>query len=91
MPLTFREILRDEMQQIEDLLLEKNEAYGNSVCEPMRCFSQLSPIEQIDVRIDDKLSRIARGHEYSGDDTILDLLGYLILRRVVARWDSIDD
>ena len=29
-------------------------------------------------RIDDKLSRIARGHTV-GEDTILDLVGYLVL------------
>ena len=36
----------------------------------------------MNVRIDDKLSRIARGREYAGDDTELDLIGYLVLRRV---------
>jgi len=39
-------------------------------------------VEQINVRIDDKLSRIARGRDYAGDDTELDLIGYLVLRRV---------
>jgi len=39
---------------------------------------------QIDCRIDDKLSRLARGSEFPGDDTVLDLAGYLILRRIVS-------
>jgi hypothetical protein len=39
--------------------------------------------EQINVRIDDKLSRIARGRQdVIQEDTELDLIGYLILKRV---------
>ncbi len=38
---------------------------------------------EIDVRIDDKLSRLQKGQEYPGDDTVKDLAGYLILRMVV--------
>ena len=44
-----------------------------------------NPIEQIDVRIDDKLNRIKNGHEFHGEDTIKDLIGYLILRLVVTK------
>jgi len=31
------------------------------------------------VRIDDKLSRMIRGFSYENEDTILDLIGYLVL------------
>jgi hypothetical protein len=68
--------------EIKDLLVRKNRAYGNSALAPLRIFSHADPVEQLNVRIDDKLSRIARGSEFAGDDTELDLLGYLILRRV---------
>jgi hypothetical protein len=64
---------------IEDMLIAKNRAYGNSALEPIRVFSKSDTIEQLYVRIDDKLSRIERGHEYPGDDTIFDLIGYLVL------------
>ena len=37
---------------IRDLLLEKNRAYGNSALEPIRVFSKASNCEQILVRID---------------------------------------
>ena len=67
---------------IKRVLLEKNRAYGNSALDPVRIFSRADPVEQLNVRIDDKLSRIARGREYAGDDTELDLIGYLLLRRV---------
>ncbi len=71
--------------EVKAVLLEKNASYGNSALDPLRIFSRAGPVAQLDVRIDDKLSRIARGSEYAGDDTELDLIGYLILRRVARR------
>jgi hypothetical protein len=37
------------------------------------------------VRIDDKMSRLVRG-EAAGEDVELDLIGYLILKRVATTW-----
>ncbi|MBU0972879.1 MAG: hypothetical protein KKC20_19695 [Proteobacteria bacterium] len=68
---------------IKELLLTKNEAYGNSVGDPIQIFSKVARDEQMNVRIDDKLSRIARGKEFPGDDTIDDLIGYLILKKAM--------
>jgi hypothetical protein len=67
------------MSGIEEMLIAKNRAYGDSALEPVRIFSKTETIEQLYVRIDDKLSRVQRGHEYPGDDTIFDLIGYLVL------------
>lgn len=67
------------ISNIEEMLIQKNRAYGDSALEPVRVFSKSDTVEQIYVRIDDKLSRIERGHEYPGDDTIFDLIGYLVL------------
>jgi hypothetical protein len=64
---------------IRDVLLAKNRSYGDSAANPVRVFSKASPEEAMLVRIDDKLSRIMRGSEFPGDDTITDLIGYLIL------------
>ena len=72
----------DQCMQIAELLLEKNIAYGNSAIEPVRIFSKASATEQILVRIDDKLNRLMRGSEYQDEDTITDLIGYLILLKV---------
>lgn len=66
-----------------EFLLAKNKSYGNSAANPLRIFSQADPIEQINVRIDDKLSRLMRGTAYPGDDTELDLMGYLALKRAI--------
>jgi hypothetical protein len=71
-----------ECRNIRKMLIKKNKAYGNSVFEPINIFSKTDWENQIRVRIDDKLNRLAKGNEYLGDDTILDLIGYLILLRV---------
>lgn len=68
--------------EIADMLIEKNETYGNSALDPIRVFSKEGPLAQLQVRIDDKLSRIARGREFPGEDTVNDLIGYLILYKV---------
>ena len=74
-------------EDLKDMLLAKNKKYGNSALEPKRIFSQSSSIEQIMVRIDDKLSRIATTKALGGpdEDTLSDLIGYLVLLKVAAR------
>jgi len=67
---------------VKEMLLTKNRAYGDSATAPLRVFSRAPAEEALLVRIDDKLSRIARGHEHANDDTVLDLIGYLVLLRV---------
>ena len=64
---------------VGDLLKQKNESYGDAALNPIRVFSKADSGDQLLVRIDDKLSRIARGSEFPGDDTLKDLIGYLVL------------
>lgn len=68
--------------EIKDLLLSKNRKYGNSALEPTRIFSKADNIEQIRVRIDDKLSRIVSAPENEDEDVINDLIGYLFLLKI---------
>ncbi len=78
--------ISDECDAVKALLLKKNAAYGNSALEPARIMSKASPVEQILVRIDDKLSRIrTSGTEGPDEDTVQDLIGYLILLRVAKQ------
>lgn len=70
---------------IAELLIEKNTSYGNSALDPVRVFSKASTVEQIYVRLDDKLSRLARGSA-AGEDVVLDILGYLILLRIALKY-----
>lgn len=74
----------EECLAIAEMLIEKNAAYGNSALEPVRVFSKASPTEQILVRLDDKLSRLARGSS-AGEDVVLDLMGYLVLLRLAQK------
>ena len=67
---------------ISIMLQEKNIAYGDSALDPVRVFSKANAVEQLLVRIDDKLSRFARGTEYPGDNDIDDLIGYLVLLKI---------
>lgn len=76
--------IRRECDDLCELLLEKNAAYGDSALSPVRIFSRADAAEQIRVRLDDKLSRLARGSA-AGEDVIQDLLGYLILLRIAER------
>jgi hypothetical protein len=80
---------------IKNLLLGKNAKYGDSAINPSRIFSKASPVEQILVRIDDKLSRIGKGIGLvaNDEDVIDDLIGYLVLLKIAQRretWDGSD-
>lgn len=79
--------ISDVCKDISNLLIEKNRSYGNSALDPVRIFSHSDSQEQINVRIDDKLSRFARGKEYQGDNDIDDLIGYLVLLKVARIGD----
>jgi hypothetical protein len=79
-------MIAEECNAIRDLLIMKNKEYGNSALQPKRIFSNSNPIEQIKVRIDDKLSRLStRGEKEIHEDTCSDLMGYLILLKVAQR------
>ncbi len=67
---------------IKDLLLEKNRKYGDSALNPVRVFSKSDPLEQIRVRLDDKLSRLRNQAVDEDEDVINDLIGYLILYKI---------
>ena len=70
--------------QIKELLLEKNRKYGDSALDPSRIFSKADAIEQLLVRIDDKLNRIQKGAGLlaTDEDIIQDLIGYLVLLKI---------
>ncbi len=72
------------LEEIRDLLIAKNQKYGNSALEPLGVFSQLSAKEGLLVRIDDKLKRIKNGSLQKDDeDVINDLIGYLVLLKII--------
>lgn len=77
----FVQSVGETLDTVKRTLLEKNISYGNSALDPVRVFSKASPTEQLRVRIDDKISRLQRGGEDT-EDTVLDLIGYLILLQI---------
>ena len=75
--------IKEVCDSIKELLLQKNAKYGDSALNPERVFSKADAVEQIKVRIDDKLSRIATtGFSAIDEDTLQDLIGYLVLLKI---------
>lgn len=73
--------------EVREILIAKNAAYSDSALNPTPILSKLSVKERLLVRMDDKLNRLAQGSD-NGEDTKLDLLGYLILERIDAKRNS---
>ena len=71
-----------ECLEVAEMLIKKNVSYGDSALNPMRLFAQSDSVEQLKVRIDDKLNRIKNSQGFAGDNDIDDLIGYLILLRI---------
>jgi hypothetical protein len=76
--------------EIIDLLVEKNGKYGDSALNPINIFSDGDAKSSLCARIDDKLARIRNnGINEDTEDTVKDLVGYLILL-LLARDDQKD-
>ena len=94
--MTTADLITAECDAIKAMLLDKNARYGDSAMQPRRIFSRADAIEQIKVRIDDKLSRVGTmGTDDADEDTVGDLIGYLVLLRIARRrarqWEEVDD
>lgn len=78
-----KELIIKTSQEVTNLLLEKNDAYGDSALNPVSIFSRGDATESLCARIDDKLMRIkSRGITDATEDTVQDLIGYLILLKI---------
>ena len=83
------ELIKEVGREVVMLLVEKNKAYGDTANNPPKIFSKLSAKEGLLARIDDKLSRIKhKGLNDLTEDTVKDLIGYLILYKVQIRKDD---
>ena len=73
------------LTRIGQLLIAKTQQYGDSVNNPIRLFSKLDSQAGVRVRIDDKLSRLARGNDSieSDMDIVDDLIGYLVMLKLI--------
>jgi len=87
-PQTPEQKISSKIREIEELLLSNNASYGNSALSTLGVFSALTPIKAICARIDDKLNRIKnKGITDQTEDTITDLIGYLILLKIALEDD----
>ncbi len=84
----FADDLDKVLVELKELLVSKNEKYGDSVLNPTTFICKLSPRERIKVRMEDKLSRMTRGVDSDDEDARLDLLGYLILERIAINREA---
>jgi hypothetical protein len=81
--MTTEDLIIKVADEMKDLLIEKNRAYGDSATSPSNVFSSGSPIDSLCARIDDKLMRIQnKGINDKTEDTVSGLIGYLILLKV---------
>lgn len=77
--------IREIGNGIIDLLVEKNAAYGDSALNPANIFANGTAVDNLCARIDDKLMRIKnRGLGSETEDTVKDLIGYLILLKIAT-------
>ena len=78
-------------EQVADLLIKKNEAYGDSALNPAGIFSKLKASEALKIRLDDKLKRIQNvGVSDETEDTLMDCAGYMILLMIALDNESND-
>jgi hypothetical protein len=71
--------------EVAQMLIDKNISYGDSALNPIRLFSTADSIEQLKVRIDDKLNRVKNAQGFAGDNDIDDLIGYLVLYKIAKQ------
>jgi len=84
--MNFQDQVYQVLSEITEMLISKNQKYGNSALEPLGIFSDLSPEEGLNVRIDDKLKRIKNGSLKKDDeDVVNDLIGYLVLLKIIQK------
>ena len=82
-PISAFEDLEEFIDSLHKFLYTKNKRYGNSVLEPLSIFSkhtnnnQDQALNNILIRLDDKLSRIRNADKLREND-VADLLGYLV-------------
>jgi hypothetical protein len=79
-------------EDVKNLLIKKNRDYGDSALNPSSVFSKGDVFESLGSRIDDKLMRIQNvGVNDETEDTISDLIGYLVLYKVALIIDKDED
>ena len=83
----FNELKNSVLNNVSEVLIEKNRKYGNAALEPIGLFYKGDSVASIAIRIDDKVSRVRNADELRKND-MFDLLGYSILLGISQNyWD----
>jgi len=83
--LTSAEQILIECELIKNMLLTKNQAYGDSAFKEGTMFP-IDPILAIQARINDKINRIKnKGITSDTEDSLVDLIGYFILLKIALK------
>ncbi len=99
---TAAKLIVEELDSLKEMLLQKNHEYGNAAFEPLGILCEPDPALFIKVRISDKLKRLEQLRKLGDatrnlvegaaskfqEDTLLDIMGYLVLLRVWEKWSS---
>ena len=67
------------------MLIEKNRKYGDSALNPARIFSRADTVEQLKIRLDDKINRVRNQQNDEDEDVEMDMIGYLVLLRIAKK------
>lgn len=81
--------IKNLCDKISEILIYKNKMYGNSILEPKQIFYKGGYVDNILMRLDDKVGRIANttgGNPIRVND-IVDIIGYLILLLIAKHID----
>ena len=85
-----QENIQTVLNSLQSFLFEKNKRYGNSALNPLGIFSKTGASGGLNVRADDKLSRIKNSDELRKND-VVDLMGYLTFICIEHGWlDFVD-
>ena len=82
--------IKKYLEELTNKLIDKNNAYGDSLQNPIQVF-QKNKLDGILGRIDDKLNRIKTvGINEDTEDTLEDLIGYLVHLKIMLGEDLVD-
>jgi hypothetical protein len=83
---SFETLLDAFWSDYRSFILEKDRKYGSRYLHPLAVFSDISPIDRLNARLDEKLGRLIAGNK--DEDTFDDLLGLLIHRSILKRHEE---
>ena len=86
----FNELKNSVLNNVSEVLIEKNRKYGNAALEPIGLFYKGDSATSITIRIDDKISRVRNAEELRKND-MFDLLGYSLLLGISQNYWNIPE